>query len=186
MTLLALDSRWRRFNDESRACPCCGQSFNGIFDIGYDHPDDWPHDGFHGGDPVEVGDDFLVADLCRLDGRFFIRSVLSLPLRGAEDSFSFGPWAEVSKDDFRAYADSFSGRHPFPGAEGILANALPLFEVDFGAAVTMTERDPTQRPFLTLAKGPLAEAQQNGISFDDLLDIYAASGTDIRPHLTTD
>lgn len=186
MSLLDLDSRWRRFNNESRACPCCGQSFNGIFDIGYDHPDDWPHAGCHGGDPVEVGEDFLVADLCRLDGRFFIRSVLSLPLRGADDRFSFGPWAEVSEGDFHAYADSFSGSQPFHGAEGILANALPLFEEDFGAAVDMTEHDPTQRPFLTVHAGPLAEAQESGISFDDLLDIYAASGTDIRPHLNAD
>ena len=43
MNLLDLDARWRRFNDANRACPCCGQTFSGIFDIGFDHPDCWPH-----------------------------------------------------------------------------------------------------------------------------------------------
>ena len=30
---------------------------------------------------------------------------------------------------------------------------------------------------------PLKQAQAEGISFDKLLDIYAAAGSDLRPHL---
>ena len=43
MNLLDLDARWRRFHDEDRECPCCGRRFNGIFDVGFGHPDAWPH-----------------------------------------------------------------------------------------------------------------------------------------------
>ena len=37
MNLLDLDARWRRFNDPDRSCPCCGRTFSGVFDIGFDH-----------------------------------------------------------------------------------------------------------------------------------------------------
>ena len=40
---LAKDPRWQRMLDADWACPCCGQRFGGIMDIGYDHPDSWPY-----------------------------------------------------------------------------------------------------------------------------------------------
>jgi hypothetical protein len=32
----------------------------------------------------------------------------------------------------------------------------------------------------------LARLQEDGITFDQLLDIYAAAGQDVRPHLTAE
>lgn len=185
MTLLALDSRWRRFNDETRACPCCGQTFNGIFDLGYEHPEGWPHGQRDGGETLIVGDDKLATDLCRFDGRYFLRCVLALPVKGADDSLSFGPWAEVSGEVFQLYLTCLDDKE-FPQSEGLLANVLPLFEDAEQLPVTLQQTDPNQCPALSAAAGSLAEAQTNGISFDQLLDIYAAAGQDIRPHLTRD
>ena len=165
MTLLALDSRWRRFNDPNRACPCCGRRFSGIFDIGFDAPDAWPHGERLGEDDLDIGDERL---------RW-------------PDGFSFGPWTEVPEPVFRAYLATVDNPdQPFGPAEGLLANALPLFEDEAESAVTLTLPDPSQRPRLTATDGPLAEAQAQGISFDDLLEIYAACGDDIRPHLAAD
>ncbi|WP_300434189.1 DUF2199 domain-containing protein [uncultured Mameliella sp.] len=187
MTLLALDSRWRRFNDPNRACPCCGRRFSGIFDIGFDAPDAWPHGERLGEDDLDIGDDRLGPEFCRIGARYFLRAVLTLPLRGSEDGFSFGPWAEVPEPVFRAYLATVDNPdQPFGPAEGLLANALPLFEDEAESAVTLTLPDPSQRPRLTATDGPLAEAQAQGISFDDLLEIYAACGDDIRPHLAAD
>jgi hypothetical protein len=187
VSLLNLDSRWRRFNDETRACPCCGQRFNGIFDIGLDLPDDWPHPPREDQPDVILGDDRLGAELCRLDGRHFLRAVLTLPLRGADDTFSFGPWVEVSAEVFAAYRATFDNPNAaFGPAEGLLANALPGFEAEIDTPVALSLPDRDQRPQLRALDGPLAQAQEQGVSFDDLLDIYAASGMDIRPHLTTD
>ena len=62
---LASDPRWQRFNDTSRPCPCCGRVFSGIYDLGCDHPDPWPH-GYlseSGQDVLSVGTDTLSADL---------------------------------------------------------------------------------------------------------------------------
>ncbi|WP_299921313.1 DUF2199 domain-containing protein [uncultured Pelagimonas sp.] len=187
MSLLAPDSRWRRFNDDTRQCPCCGQSFNGIYDLGFDYPDDWPHGPRKDQDVIQVGEDALTSDMCRFDGRYFLRCVLPLPVRGADDHMSFGPWAEVSEETVQAYSATYGADpKPFSGGEGLLANALPGFEDSAQTAVTLAETSPAERPSLSAIDGDLAEAQANGISFDELLDIYAAAGNDLRPHLTQD
>ncbi|WP_417208298.1 DUF2199 domain-containing protein [Antarctobacter sp.] len=187
MNILDLDARWRRFNDDTRSCPCCGRAFSGIFDIGFDAPDDWAYGPRIGDEDLEVAEDRLGAEFCRIAGRYFLRCVVTLPLRGSDDVFSFGPWVEVPEPVFRAYLATIDeATAPFPPAEGLLANTLPQFEEALGTAVTLTLPDPAQRPQVTATEGPLAEAQAQGLSFDDLLDLYAAFGDDIRPHLTAD
>lgn len=187
MNLLDLDARWRRFHDADRACPCCGQTFSGIFDIGFDHPDGWPHDARadSGQDVLQIGADKLSADLCRWDDHRFIRCTLPLPIRGSDEVFHFGVWASVHPDRFDDYvnawqSDDWSG---FPGCFAWLMNALPGFDVDDPIAGDLRPGDDGQRPTLHAHDGPLAKAQEDGISFDDLLDIYDATGNDIRPHL---
>lgn len=187
MNILDLDARWRRFNDDTRSCPCCGRQFSGIYDIGFDAPDDWAYGPRIDDADLEVGEDRLGAEFCRIAGRYFLRSVLTLPLRGSDEVFAFGPWVEVPEPVFRAYLATIDDpAAPFPPADGLLASTLPQFEDEQGTAVTLTLPDPTQRPQMTVTEGPLAETQAQGISFDDLLDLYAAFGDDIRPHLTAD
>ncbi|MFZ5961556.1 DUF2199 domain-containing protein [Thalassococcus sp. BH17M4-6] len=190
MTLLDLDARWRRFNDPDRACPCCGQSFSGIFDIGFDHPDAWPYGERLGdsGDDLTVGEDRLGSDLCRLGPQRFVRCILPLPLRGSEEVFYFGVWASVAPEAFYAYLDASLGEEPaFEGCAGLLENALPGFDLPALTPGILVPGGPGERPrLMAQADTPLAKAQADGISFDDLLDIYAASGQDIRPHLQKD
>lgn len=189
MSLLALDSRWRRFNDESRTCPCCGQSFNGIFDIGFDHPDTWPHEALRdsGETELQVGEDRLSADLCRVDEHRFIRCVLPLPLRGSDEHFCFGAWASVKPENFYRYIDDAVGEaEEFEGCFAWLMNDLPGYESEDPIACDLVPGHEGQRPTLKVHAGPLADAQKEGITFDQLLDIYAASGNDIRPHLAAD
>jgi hypothetical protein len=187
MNLLSLDSRWRRFNDENRACPCCGRQFNGIFDIGFDQPDDWAHAPRTGDADVIVAEDRLGVDLCRVGGQNFIRAVLNIPLRGSDESFGFGCWVEVPQPIFLAYLATYeTPPATFDPAEGLLANTLPDFDQALGSAVRVDLTDTQHRPQLTAAEGMLADEQTNGISFDRLLDIYAAVDMDIRPHLAAD
>lgn len=186
--MLALDSRWRRFTDENYTCPCCGQASTGVYDIGFDHPDSWPHMGLDviGGDDLEIGEDRLTTDLCKIGDDRYIHCVLPLPIRGSEDVFHFGVWASVSQEDFYAYIESASeGGKAFEGCNGWLMNDLPalgLSEDDVISCVVEASAED-QRPMLTISEGPLKQAQDHGISFDQLLDIYAACGNDLRPHL---
>lgn len=181
MNLLDLDARWKRFNDPDRACPCCGRQFGGVFDIGFEEPQDWPH-GPRDSDDMLVGEDRLTADLCRLDGRYFLRATMPLAIRGAGESLNISLWAEVSRETLHGYLDSIDSVAPF-SAEGLTANPVPGIEED-AVPIKVEVEDSGQRPVARATEGPVAAAQSDGISFDDLLDIYAAGGNDIRPHLT--
>ena len=190
MNLLDLDKRWQRFNDASRTCPCCGEAFSGLFDIGFDHPDIWPHGDrtAQGVEELQVGEDRLSADLCRLDEHRFIRCVLPLPIRGSDEVFYFGVWASVHPDSFYAYVDDSLGTGPaFEGCFGWLQNDLPDIGPDGSVPCDVLPGDDGERPrLMAQSDSPLAALQADGISFDTLLDIYAASGQDIRPHLMKD
>ncbi len=186
MSLLALDARWRRFNDNTRIGPG-GQPFSGIFDIGFDHPDSWPHGAPRdaGQAELQVGDDKLSADLCKLGDDRFVCAMLSLPVRGADESVNLAVWALVPNEAFYAYIDFATGEtEAFPTCEALLVNALPGFDGE--TTCTLTEGAKGERPILIAQDGPLKVAQEGGISFDDLLDLYAGCGQDIRPHLMAD
>lgn len=186
MNLLDLDARWRRFNDEDRECPCCGQHFNGIFDIGFGHPDIWPHASLAPGqdEEVQVGEDKLGTDLCRLGEDRFIRCLLPLPIQGSDEVFNFGVWASVKPENFYLYIDACFGEAEFDGCFAWLMNSLPGLAHEEFVACDLRPGPEGERPRLYAHDGPVQAAQENGISFDHLLDIYAASGTDIRPHLS--
>ncbi|OUS22035.1 hypothetical protein DI396_05910 [Litorivita pollutaquae] len=188
MNLLDLDSRWKRFNDPDRVCPCCGETFSGIFDLGYPHPDAWTHAVDDSGD-TEIAGDRLNADLCRVGEACFLRCVLMIPVQGTDEMFGFGAWAQVSRDVFDGYLATYDEPpRDFAGGNALLANLLPGFTEDDMIPVILSPvaRDAGTRPMMMAEAGDLATAQTDGISFDRLLDIYAEAGRDIRPHLMQD
>jgi hypothetical protein len=188
MSLLALDARWRRLHDETRACPCCGRRFSGLIDFAFATPDAWPHDAPTPDRPeITAGEDRLSADLCRLGDDRFLCAILSLPVRGSDEAVHFALWTAVTPELFYGYLDAATeGNTGFAGGPGWLMNDLPGYESDTPLACTLHPGAPGERPRIVLKEGPLAALQQDGISFDALLDLYAALGDDIRPHLTTD
>lgn len=183
------DPRWKRFNDQTTPCPCCGGSFNGIFDIGYDHPDPWPHGNREasGKDILRVGDDHIGTDLCALGNHRFVRAILEIPVIGTDTRFAFGPWASLTPDNFLAYVNSnqIPDAAAFQTCFAWLMNLLPGFDFTEPQPCDLVPGGPNDRPKLIAHEGAseLAWAQSNGISFDRLLDIYTAAGQDIRPHL---
>ncbi|MEM9708115.1 MAG: DUF2199 domain-containing protein [Pseudomonadota bacterium] len=185
---LADDPRWQRFNDPETPCACCGRQFSGIFDIGFDHPDPWPHGNraAAGKTVLEVGEDRLSSDICLLGEHRFLRAVLPIRVIGADEEFAFGPWCLVEEADFIAYAQSLAGAEEmFEGCEGWVMNRLPGVGMEgFLPCDLQAAPDPSDRPSIRMRPGSdLAEYQVSGISFDGLLDIYAAAGQDLRPHL---
>ena len=177
------DPRWRRFNDSTRPCPCCGRTFNGVFDIGYDHPDPWPHGNRAetGNEFIGQGEDLLSADLCQLEQYRFIRCILPLPIIGTDQRFAFGPWGSVNPKNF----DRYNTDPEFEGCFSWLSNLLPGFDFTEPLPCNLIPGEPGQRPVLEVHDGShdIARLQEEGITFDQLLDIYAAAGQDIRPHL---
>jgi len=182
MPPLAADHRWRAFNDPDYTCPCCGLKTPGLQDIAYDHPNAWPHGAHADQDEViwQVGRDRLTSDLCRLKDAYFIRATLPMPLQGSDELFAYGPWARIAPEAFAAYADP---QAPFDGCQAVLANALPGTPPMRPVACAVMPSQPGTRPLLFAHDGPLRSGQEEGISFDAILALYAAAGQDYRGHL---
>ena len=185
---LAQDPRWQRMLDSNWACPCCGQRFGGIMDIGYDHPDSWSHGNRQesGEETLKVDDDQLGSDLCRHCEHRFVRGVLKLPIKGSDEVFGFGVWSSLHPDNFDAYVAAWGKPEEADLGPwfGWMSNKLPLYGEGFLEA-RVEPRGGNERPVITVeAEGhPLTRDQSQGISFDRLLDIYGAAGSDLRPHL---
>ena len=186
---LESDLRWQRFNNSNRPCPCCGRIFDGIFDVGYDHPDPWPHGNRaqSGKDTLAVGKDRLGTDLCELGEYRFVRCILPLPIVGTDQRFAFGPWGSVHPDNFDRYVTSSTNPDDaeFEGCFAWLMNPLPVIGSSEPLPCNLIPGAAGERPILEVHDGAheLAELQETGITFDQLLDIYAAAGQDLRPHL---
>lgn len=183
------DPRWRRFNDRNFTCPCCGRQFSGVFDVSYDHPDPWSHGNRQasGEAVLRAGEDWLSSDLCVHGEDRFIRCVMPFPIIGTDQTFAFGVWGSASDDSFDRYRAGFDTDDygDFKGCFSWLSNMLPCVGQDGWVPCNLMIEDPTRRPVLYAqpkAAG-VKRLQHEGITFDQLLDIYAAAGQDIRPHL---
>lgn len=164
MSILMLDARWRRLMD-----------LGGPVDIGFEEPAAWPH-GPRGDQAVlAAGADRLGADLCRLGERRFLRVVIEIAILGSDERVWLAPWAAVDHPTFYAYvAHATEGAAPPGPAEGALANDLALAGI--GAPLDL-RFPPDARPAAT---HPAFAAP---LSFDALLDLYAALGQDLRAAL---
>lgn len=182
------DPRWRRFMGRSGPCPCCGVEMNGVFDFACDRPDPTFAD-----QPLEPNSaftferDILTEDFCIMGEYRFIRAVLPIPVIGTEERFAYGVWGTVKPEYFPDIIERFDD-----GTQGTLG---PYFSwlsnrlhgcPNQPAKATLYMQDNRQRPVLMVDEEdhPLFVRQHDGITFDELLEIYAAYGQDLRPHLS--
>ena len=185
------DPRWQRLHDNTWICPCCGESHGGLFDLAVPRPDIWQDDfdqssESEGRYPMnKLTDDLCVVD----DEHFFIRGVLQLPIIGApEYPFGFGVWSSLSKENFDFYFDSFDDKqqdHLGPWF-GWFSNQLQGYPDTRNMKCRVRPQNDSQRPLIELepTDHPLSAEQQNGISLDRILDIYAENGHDMRDALS--
>ncbi|MEO8531424.1 MAG: DUF2199 domain-containing protein, partial [Deltaproteobacteria bacterium] len=126
------DPRWQRFNDASRVCSCCGKSHSGVFAIVQFAPNFWPHEirELYGDETIEVGDDILGTDICRVGDDCAIRCTMPFPILGTDVEFSFGIWVSAAQSSVNSYIDAWQSADysDFPGWAGWLCNDLPTFE----------------------------------------------------------
>jgi hypothetical protein len=119
-------------------------------------------------------------DLCKYDGRYFIRCVLHVPFTDDTGDFGWGVWVEIDRPVFERYLSLYeadgSGEPPYAGK---LANVLPPYDESLGADVLVQFRDSTQRPSAHLpskAGSRLALEQMHGIDSSRYHAILAAIG----------
>lgn len=181
------DPRWLRLSDPYFTA---GPFTGGSFELDIDRPAIWT-----GGDPVGGDDDFdpdnfLSQDFCIIDDRqFLIHCNTELPiLGGGGKALAFGIWAEISRASFGAYFNTFDepDQSGLGQLAGSFANRLSGFAETLGQPCTLRPRGGRHRPLVLLndMDHPLAQAQRHGITLDRLLDLYAASGIDLKQAVT--
>jgi hypothetical protein len=116
---------------------------------------------------ARVGDDSAVLR----DGdreRFFVRSLLELPIAGEDGYFGYGAWVEVSERDFAALRELWDDEEgwraePFAGS---LANELSPYAFTEGLPVRIRLREVHLLPLVDLEddEHELGRAQRQGIS----------------------
>lgn len=182
------DARLARFTTQGVACTSCGETHNGIFDIAYLAPAPWPGLGATEEnsalpDALKNARDILTEDFCVMGEHRFVRSTFLLPLQNSDLDFGFGVWGTLSPATFDSYVEAFdlrdSGRlgsafswlsNPLPGAKPVPVKALIHFQS--GGTRPQLQITESAHPFFAV--------QTEGLSFDDLLEIYAQSGHDFR------
>jgi len=125
--------------------------------------------------------DFLSEDFCVMDGKyFFVRGVLEIPVHGLSDSFGFGCWSTLSRQNFDKYIGGFDdGAYPDMGPwGGWLCNQLDDYIGTDPETLWVYPQLNRQRPRLRIqnATHPLAIDQANGITAERVLAIFARYG----------
>lgn len=174
-TIKVLKSGWR--------CSCCGEWHHGVMDLAAGAPDPWPHEeSYEPNSALRLDGDFLSEDFCVLGGEdFFVRSVLEIPVRGLDRPWGFGCWTTLSRTNFDKYVGGFdNAQYEDDGPWfGWLANRLKIyFEDEVPISVDVFPQPARQRPRLVVqdADRPLAIAQGDGISAEDMLVLLRAYG----------
>lgn len=147
-------------------CPSCAKIHQGFPALAYGLPDEI----FALPDAEQERRAVTSSDLCILDDeRYFIRCVLVIEVNGYEETFEYGPWVEVSAEDFGRYAVWFNlGVSPgWRTIEGRLANAFPAYQaptVGVSCRVVLPDDDDS-RPFveITAQSHQLADEQTQGM-----------------------
>ncbi len=158
-------------------CRQCGSTHDGLTtDIGFKLPDDvWAI-------PKEERESRATfnSDVCRFEGRCFIRGILYVPIVGRNESFAWGVWAEVEKRIMMRYVEIFSeDRSNEPLYDGTLANRLSSYPDAAGERVTVRFGDAASRPEFLLdgaSNSSLARDQRTGIDESRYHEILVANG----------
>ncbi|WP_454717766.1 DUF2199 domain-containing protein [Caulobacter segnis] len=120
-------------------------------------------------------------DLCQWGDRFFIRCILPVPLKGADDYFGWGAWAEVEAEVFERYLELYEedGREEPPHPAKLANRLAPYPGTTLGTRVLIQFQTPDERPTLALLesdKSRLAQEQRDGIDAARHREILEVAG----------
>ena len=166
----------------SWTCAQCGGNHRGMFDLAANTPYHWKGEEAHEPNSALRRDgDFLSEDFCVLGGdHFFVRCVFEIPVHGMADKFGLGVWSTLSRANFDKYVDGFdSGEFADMGPwTGWFSSSFKPFAGSINEPCWVHPQPGRQRPTISLANSDheLAIAQDEGITADRLLEIYAANG----------
>jgi hypothetical protein len=190
MSRLADDPRWIFLQQEQWTCKSCEQIHTGLPDLAFRNPSGQVFDALEIRENSAITEpgNILTEVLCRYDDYYYVRALLGIPILGAGGRFAFGVWSTLSADNFANYlsgfdSDQFSDEGPW---FSWLGNRLPQDPPGTqGVECSLRPQPNGQRPEVLIedAGHPLFRLQLDGATLDQILDILAQCGHDIRPSL---
>jgi len=152
-------------------CSCCGKDLGEFTtDIAYELPDIvWSI-------PVEERKNKAKfnSDLCKFDGKYFIRGIAYVPIKDSSIEFGWGVWADVSEESFNKYLSVYEvdGSNE-PPIKGKLANTPRGYESTKDQEVQIFFGSPDNRPRITLvpSEHALSNEQSQGITIERLHEL---------------
>lgn len=189
------DPRWIKIHSPDYICSLCGIAHEGLLDSEAFAPDALSEDDpasfekRHNADFDPNAKTILTEDFCVVDGQYYyVRSILPLYIKGTdEEYFCFGVWSSLSKENFDRYVESFDS-----GAQSHIEPCFSYLSVSlqgFPDTCNLKSRlimQDGQRPFVWISEDedhPLVMLQNEGITFDEILELQAMYGHDIRNDL---
>jgi hypothetical protein len=149
-----VDPRWSELINQSWTCVSCGEKHQGLFDLGYAKPDFWQRPEAHlPNSALRHSGDCLTEDFCVMEGHYFIRCVLELPLIGApERYFGFGVWSTLSKKNFDQYVETFDSDQSSEMGPwfGWFSNRLKPYPDTLNLKCQVHPKDGRQRPWIEI------------------------------------
>ncbi len=155
-------------------CSCCGEIHKGIPTFGFKEPMAVlyvPEE--QRGELVDLGENECVID----EASFYLRGCIEIPVHGYEESFIWGTWVSIRKEDYLEYVnfpdgDDRSSIGPYYGY--LSGHFSPYEEMCEDLRIIVHPRETGIRPFLELESTghALSQEQRNGISTDRLAEIY--------------
>ena len=120
----------------------------------------------------------LGSDTCVVDQKsFFVRGCLEIPVHGETDPFIWGVWVSLSNNSFRQFVECLeaSKRSHIGPFFGWLSASLALYPSTVSLKTRVHLRDNGVRPYIELepTDHPLAVEQRNGITTEQVVEIYS-------------
>src|SRR5262249_4246584 len=155
--------------DFSFKCSVCGQTHEGLPDLGFDCPI-----YFHQLNEAERREQArLTTDTCVInDEDFFIRGCLEIPVHGRTDAFTYGVWVTLSRDNFARYEELYEEKDRKVEDEapyfGWFSNRIPGYADTLNLKTNVHLRPYPTRPRIELepADHQLSIDQRSGISIE--------------------
>jgi hypothetical protein len=112
---------------------------------------------------------FLDQDYCAInDESFFVRGLIHLPIIGAAETFRWGVWGSLSRENFNKLRemDDNPSRTELPAMFSWLSSQLPEYPDTLNLKMYAHIQEPSMRPhfFLELTDHPLSQEYHHGIS----------------------
>ncbi|HKR31617.1 MAG TPA: DUF2199 domain-containing protein [Terriglobales bacterium] len=122
---------------------------------------------------------FLDEDFCAIDGEdFFVRGVIHLPIVGAAETFRWGVWGSLSRENFETLQrmEDDPKRVELPPMFSWLSTRLPEYPDTLSLKMYAQIREPGLRPTfrLELTDHPLSQEYHNGIAPERVKKIMLA------------